>query len=171
MLALVRKQEEDIKMKKNILVAVVSLLVGVILTGSVLYASAPGLMMLEDESKYGFDETVAVFEEEVKNAGWKIAGLHDMQEILKGFDHDVDAIKIYELCSSKYSAVILEQDDERIVSPLMPCRVAIYMKSDGKTYITRMNSMLMAKPFGGLIDEVMQQAAGETEVILEKIIK
>lgn len=157
--------------KQTVIVSVVALLVGVLLTGSILFASAPSLMMMEDESKYGFDETVAQFETAVTDAKWKIAGLHDMKEILDGFGYDVLNVKIYELCSSKYSAVILQEDDERIVSPLMPCRVAIYEKSDGKTYITRMNSTLMAKPFGGLIDEVMQQAAGETEVIIEKLIK
>lgn len=157
--------------KQSLIIALVALLVGAIATGGLLYAAAPDLMMLEDESKYGFEETVEKFEKEVKEAGWKVAGLHDMKEILDGFGYDVDNIKIYELCSSKYSALILEEDDERIVSPLMPCRVAIYEKSDGKTYITRMNSTLMAKPFGGLIDDVMQDAAGETEIILEKLIK
>ena len=157
--------------KQTVIVSVVALLVGVLLTGSILFASAPSMMMMEDESKYGFDETVAQFETAVTDAKWKIAGLHDMKAILDGFGYDVLNVKIYELCSSKYSAVILQEDDERIVSPLMPCRVAIYEKSDGKTYITRMNSTLMAKPFGGLIDEVMQQAASETEVIIEKLIK
>lgn len=157
--------------KDRVLVAVAALILGALISVMVVYVSAPGMMMLEDESKYSFDETVTKFEKEVKEAGWKVAGLHDMKAILEGFGHDVDNIKIYELCSSKYSAEILKEDDERIVSPLMPCRVAIYEKSDGKTYITRMNSPLMAKPFGGLIDEVMQKAAGETEVILDKLIK
>ena len=157
--------------KDRILVGSVALVLGAAIALGVVYAAAPSMMMLEDESKYSFDETVSVFEQEVKNAGWKVAGIHDMKAVLAGFGHDVMNVKIYELCSSKYSAVILEQDDERIVAPLMPCRVAIYEKSDGKTYITRMNSTLMAKPFGGLIDSVMQQAAGETEVILARLIK
>lgn len=157
--------------KQGLVVGALALVLGAVIALAGVFAAAPSMMMLEDESVYGFDETVSAFEREVKAAGWKIAGLHDMKQILAGFGHDVLNVKIYELCSSKYSAVILERDDERIVSPLMPCRVAIYEKSDGKTYITRMNSILMAKPFGGLIDEVMQKAAGETEVILAKIIK
>ena len=157
--------------KQTIIVAIVALLVGAFLTGGIAYSSAPSLMMLEDVSKYDFEETVQRFEEEVNAAGWKIAGIHDMKEVLDGFGYDVLSVTIYELCSSKYSAVILEQDDERIVAPLMPCRVAIYEKSDGKTYVGRMNSILMARPFGGLINDVMQQAARETEVIIDKIIQ
>ncbi|MFO8068361.1 MAG: DUF302 domain-containing protein [Bacteroidales bacterium] len=158
-------------MKKELIYGIGGLVAGLLITLIVVYKSAPGLMMVEDESKYSFEETVEVFEKEVKAAKWKVAGMHDMQAILADFGHDVKAIKIFELCSSKYSKTILDLDDERIVSPLMPCRVAIYEKSDGKTYITRMNNTLMAKPFGGVINDVMQQASGETEVFISKLIK
>lgn len=157
--------------KQSIIVGVAALLIGVILTGGFLYKAAPGLMMFEDESKYGFEETLEKFEAEVKDAGWKVAGIHDMQKILKDYGYDVKAVKIYELCSSKYSAEILEKDDERIVSPLMPCSIAIYEKSDGKTYISRMNSSLIAKPFGGTINDIMQQASDDTEKIIDKLVK
>ncbi|NLP47547.1 MAG: DUF302 domain-containing protein [Clostridiales bacterium] len=156
--------------KGTILGVVIGLLVGVLLTGLVVFKMAPGLMMLEDVSKYGFEETVDKFEKEVTDAGWKISTVHDMQKTLQGFGHEVGEIKIYELCSSKYSAEILKLDDERIVSPMMPCRVAIYTKSDGNTYIGRMNSPLVSKFFGGVIDEIMQLAAGDTEEMLKVLI-
>lgn len=158
-------------MKKEFIYGITSLVVGVLVTLLVVYQSAPGLMMVEDESKYNFEKSVEVFEKEVKAAKWKVAGMHDMQAIMAGFGHDVKAVKIFELCSSKYSKTILDLDDERIVTPMMPCRVAIYEKSDGKTYITRMNNSLMAKPFGGVINDVMQKASAETEVFIEKMIK
>ena len=158
-------------MKKEFIYGIVGVVAGLLITLIVVYKSAPSLMLVEDESKYDFNKTVEVFEKEVKDAKWKVAGIHDMQKILAGFGHDVEAIKIFELCSSRYSKTILDLDDERIVSPLMPCRVAVYEKSDGKTYITRMNNSLMAKPFGGVINDVMQKAAGETEVFINKIIK
>ncbi|MCE7792044.1 DUF302 domain-containing protein [Salipaludibacillus sp. CUR1] len=155
----------------KLLIGVIGAVAGLLIAFIFIYQAAPDLMMVEDESKYSFDETVEVFEEEVREAGWSIAGSHDMQEILEGHGHDVISIKIFELCSSRYSAEILKLDDERIVSPLMPCRISIYEKSDGNTYVTRMNSTLMARPFGGVINEVMQKAAEETEEIIEKIIK
>lgn len=159
-------------MKKNLIIGI---LIGMVFTAGLItllaFQAGPGLMMVEDESQYDFDETIEVFERQVEAAGWSVAGMHDMQEILDSHGHEVMDIKIYELCSSKYSAEILKLDDERFVSPLMPCRISFYEKSDGQTYISRMNSSLMAKPFGGVIDEVMQQAADETEEILEHIIK
>lgn len=139
--------------------------------GFIGFYSLPGLMMLEDETKYDFETTVQVFEDKVNEAGWSILITHDMQETLKGHGHDVKSVKIFELCSSKYSAEILKLDDERIVSPLMPCRVAIYEKSNGKTYIARMDSELLARPFGGVINEVMQQAASEIEDVIVQVIR
>ncbi len=148
-----------------------SALVGGLLVGIIGFYSLPGLMMLEDESKYDFETTIEVLDEELNKAGWSVLTIHDMQETLKSHGHDVMSVKIYELCSSKYSAEILVLDDERIVSPMMPCRVAIYEKSDGKTYIARMDSELLAKPFGGVINEVMQTAASEIEDVLVKLTR
>ncbi len=157
--------------KMSIIVGSASLILGVLITLLILWVSAPSMMMLEDESNYDFDTTIERFEEALDDGGWSVLQIHDMQEVLAGHGHDVDAIKIYELCSSEYSAEILQLDDERIVSPLMPCRVAIYEKSDGNTYIARMNSNLMARPFGGVINDVMQIAADETEVIIDQLIE
>ena len=149
----------------------IGLLLGTLLTLVTIFNQAPKLMIVEDESAYDFATTAAKLEEAVKGAGWSIPTVHDMQKTLKGFGHDIDEVKIYELCSSKYSAIILAVDEGKLVSPMMPCRIAIYVKSDGKTYISRMNSALVAKMYGGIIDEVMQKAFADTEVILKQIIK
>ncbi len=158
-------------MKKKIVAAgVVGLLVGFILMGSVAFLKSPDLMLLEDLSKYDFETSVEKFEQAVVDNGWKVVKIHDMQATLAGFGHDIKAVKIFELCSSRHSVRILELDDERVVSALMPCRVAIYEKSDGKVYVSRMNSQLMAIPMGGVIAEVMGLAAAETEAILNSIL-
>jgi len=156
--------------KKVIVATVAAFVAGVLLTGVVGFTNMDKLMMLEDESPYDFDTTVEAFEQAVAEGGWSVLQVHDMQEILAGHGHDVHAVKIYELCSSQYSAEILALDDERIVSPLMPCRVAIYEKSDGSVYIGRMNSELMARPFGRVIAEVMEVAAVETEVVIAQVL-
>ena len=156
--------------KQLVFVGLGALVAGVVLTAVIGFFSLPSLMMLEDRSPNDFETTVALFEQEVRAGGWSVLKVHDMQGILKNHGHDVAAVKIYELCSSRYSAEILALDDERIVSPLMPCRVAIYEKSDGSVYIARMNSQLMAMPFGGVINRVMQSAAVETEVVIRNVL-
>jgi len=144
---------------------------GALAMALIAFFSAPALMMMEDESRYGFEETVSRFETKVDEAGWSIVNTHDMQAVLDGHGYDVDRVETFELCSSEYSAEILKLDDERVVSPLMPCRISVYETSDGSVYISRMNSSLMARTFGGVINDVMQKAAAETEEIIDPLIE
>ena len=157
--------------KQAIITGTAGLIAGFIIMAILGFYSLPGMMMLEDTSPHDFDTTVEHFEQAVKEAGWSILTVHDMQETLHRHGHDVKSVKIFELCSSKYSAEILKLDDERIVSPLMPCRIAIYEKSNGNTYISRMDSELLATPFGGVIKDVMQVAAVEIEEVIAQVLR
>jgi len=156
--------------KKLVASFAVGLVMGALCMVLVVANQAPKLMIVEDASRYDFATTVEKFEQAVKDAGWSIPKVHDMQATLKGFGHEIDNVTIFDLCSSKYSAVILAKDEGKIVAPMMPCRVAMYTKSDGKTYIARMNSALVAKLYGGLINEVMEKAYLETEAIVKPLM-
>lgn len=160
-------------MRINKLVATfaIGLVAGALCMALVIINQAPKLMIVEDVSRYDFATTVEKFEQAVKEAGWSIPKVHDMQATLEGFGHEIGNVTIFELCSSKYSAVILADDDAKIVAPMMPCRVAMYTKGDGKTYIARMNSALVAKLYGGIIDEVMEKAYLETEAIVKPLMQ
>lgn len=159
-------------MKKNLLTGIIAFVLGVLLTIFAMYQAAPGLMLLEDEGKFAtFDETVAKLEESVKAHNWKLVTTHDLKKTLEKFGKDVKEVKVFELCHPDHAYKILKENDERIVSALMPCRVAIYEKNDGKVYISRMNSGLMASTMDGVIPEVMKEASVENELILEAILK
>ena len=155
---------------KAIGIGIAGVLVGVLALGGILWVSAPSLMMTEDESPYGYEETVAVFREAAAGAGWSILNYTDMQAVVARHGADVPGVTVFDLCSSKYSIEILERDDERIVTPMMPCRVSVYETSDGTTYVARMNSGLVASMFGGLINEVMQKASAETEAFIRTVV-
>lgn len=128
-------------------------------------------MILEHQSRYDFDGTVAQLKENVADAGWSVVGEFDYQEILGERGYDINNIKILAICSGQHSAAILELDDERMVSPLMPCRVAVYEKSDGNTYIAQLNSGVVAQPFGGVIADTMMEVALDTEAIVQDLIQ
>ena len=157
-------------MKKNIIIAVTSLIAGILIAAILGYLLAPSAMMIEDESKYDFEESVSKFEEAVAESGWTLPATHDLQASMDKFGYDVKQVKVFELCHPDHASKILQESDERIVSSLMPCRVAIYEKDDGNVYISRMNTSLMAGMMGGLIKDVMADASNETEVILESIL-
>ncbi len=158
-------------MKKSVIIGIVTFLIGALVSVGVIYKMAPGMMIHESESKYDFETSVARFESAVEEHGWKLPHVHDLQKTMDNFGKDVQSVKVFELCHPEHAAKILEKDQERIVSSMMPCRVAIYEKSDGKVYISRMNSGLMAGTMGGIVAEVMSEAAAENEEILQSILK
>ena len=70
-------------------------------------------------------------------------------------------------CNPDLAEKILLTDDERIVSNMMPCRVAVYQKEDGKVYYSRMNAGLLSKAMGKVTRKQMSVAAKDTEKFLE----
>ena len=108
----------------------------------ILYSVAPSMMMFEDKIDLKFDDAVAKFEQSVKKNNWKIPHVHDLKKSMEKFGMTgIKEVKVFELCHPKHAGKVLELDDERIVSVLMPCRIAIYEKSDGNVYVSRMNSV------------------------------
>lgn len=123
-------------------------------------------MILEGQSPFGFQETVDRLSRAIENRGWKTPALHDLQQTMKSFGKEVLPVKVFEICHPAHSGRILEKDAERIVSVMMPCRISVFERSDGKTYVTRINAGTMAEVFGGLIQEVMTDATAEVEEII-----
>jgi uncharacterized protein (DUF302 family) len=89
-----------------------------------------------------------------------------LQKTLHDNGKDVLAVKVISLCHPRHSGKLLATDNERIVSSLMPCRISVYEKSDGKTYVSRLNSSLMAPLIGDLVAEVMSRSAADVEEII-----
>ncbi|HOI31499.1 MAG: DUF302 domain-containing protein [Bacteroidales bacterium] len=156
---------------KQIGIGIAGLVFGVVLALLIVNSMAPKMMLIESESPYDFNTTVERFEKSVAQANWKIPAVHDLQATMHKFGHNVRAVKVFELCHPDHAVKILKEDEERIVSSMMPCRVAIYERADGKVYFSRMNSRLMAGMMGGIIDEVMAEAFKENEAIIKNSMK
>ena len=127
-------------------------------------------MFLETLSPFDFGSTVELLSKEIENKSWKISNVYDLQKTLNQHGKDVLPVKVFSLCHPNHSSRILEKDSERIISSMMPCRVSIYEKTDGKTYISRMNSSMIAAGFGGIAEQVMTESANEVEEIIENIL-
>lgn len=128
-------------------------------------------ILIENESRYDFSVTVEKLSETIINAGWKTPAIHDLQNTIRNFGKDILPVKVFEICHPKHSSRILELDNERIVSTFMPCRISVYEKSDGKTYISRINAGLLSKGFGSLVEEVMTLANDEMETMILTLIE
>ena len=127
-------------------------------------------MLLESESKFDFKETVEMLKLEAEKKTWKISGTHDLQQSLKVSGTDVLPVTVLAICHPKHSGKVLTLDDERIVSTLMPCRISVYQKSNGKTYISRLNSSTVAESFSGIISQVITEAGADIEEIIAPLI-
>jgi uncharacterized protein (DUF302 family) len=138
---------------------------GLLLTAIVGYVMAPSLMFTERPSPYGMEETVARIQHniadnpELKAKGWALSGLRNPAKAVQTDGGNVLPVMMIEACSTKYSKPILNDDHVRFLSILMPCKVSVYKKNDGKVYIGSMNAGLMGKMFGPLVGEVMGKVA------------
>lgn len=127
-------------------------------------------IFFETESPFGFDETIEKIVESITAEGWKMPAVHDLQQTMLNFGKDVLPVRVFEICHPKHSSRILEKSDERIVSSMMPCRISVYLKADGKTYISRINSGMIAASIGGLISEVMSDSTKDVELIIKNAL-
>lgn len=128
-------------------------------------------MFLEFQSKFEFDATVSKLIETIENASWKVQITHDLQQSLKNKGYEVPAVKVIELCNPNVAQLILSKDDERIYSNLMPCRISVYEKSDGITYLSLMNAGVMASQIGGVVEEAMSKAFEESMGFVKSVTK
>ena len=128
-------------------------------------------IFIENVSPTDFQSTVDRLSKEIESKSWKISNIYDLQKTMEKNGKIVLPIKVFSLCHPNHSSKILEKDSERIISSMMPCRVSVYEKYDGKTYISRMNSFIISSSFGGLIEEVMTDSAKEVEGIIERTLR
>jgi uncharacterized protein (DUF302 family) len=153
-------------MKKNIAIGGVGgFLLGVLVAGLLGWFMMPGLMIDESVSKLSFDETVQAVQDGAAAEDWTVPSVMRLDESLKKSGFDVTPVAVVELCKPDLANDILSDDDSRVVSSLMPCRVAIYETADGEVVISRMNTSLMSKMFGGSIADTMSEATAQTEQI------
>ena len=127
-------------------------------------------MFFENRSRYNFDETLKQLTELVVENEWKVIHVHDLQETMRKNGKEVLPVKVVEICKPDYAYRLLSDDSLRIYSNMMPCRVSVYMKTDGITYISRMNSAMFASKIGGVMLEVMGKAFDDVEHMIKKIV-
>jgi uncharacterized protein (DUF302 family) len=127
--------------------------------------------VIEKPSRFDFDNTVKLLIAEAERREWKVPAVHDLQQSLAKSGKKVKSVKVIELCKPEYSGQMLELNDERIMSVMMPCRISVYTKDDGKTYVALLNGSEMVAGQPGKIAKIMKAASDETfEIVSTTII-
>lgn len=148
--------------------AVIGFVAGLVLVILAGWRMAPSLMFTERVSPFGLEETVARIQQNIQKAGngWALSGLRNPAKAVQADGSNVLPVMMIEACSTKYSKPILKEDTVRFLSILMPCKISVYKKNDGKVYIGAMNAALMGKMFGPLVGEVMGKVAEDQKKFL-----
>ena len=132
-----------------------------VFAGIMAYSYTSSLMFWEVPSPFGVEETVARIQQNIQNVGngWSLSGLRNPAKAVETDGGNTLPVLMIEACSTKYSGPILKDDKVRFLSILMPCKISVYKKNDGKTYIAGMNAGLMGHFFGPMVGEIMGQVA------------
>jgi uncharacterized protein (DUF302 family) len=127
-------------------------------------------IIVEQVSKYTFDRTVELLVERAQNKNWNVPAVHDLQQSLAKSGKTVRPVKVIEICKPEYSGRMLELNHERIVSVMMPCRISVYQKEDGKAHVALVNISKLSGELPDHVSSVMNAAAAEVQEIVSGVI-
>lgn len=128
-------------------------------------------LIIEQVSPFDVATTIEKIIENAAQRQWQNPAVHNLQQSLSKSGKDVRPVQVVEICKPEYSGNMLEKNHERISSILMPCRISVYEKEDGKTYIALLN---MAGLTGGLSDSIadaIKGASDETFEIVSSVVE
>jgi uncharacterized protein (DUF302 family) len=142
---------------------------GMLATALLAWNLAGGLMFQERVSPFGMEETIARIQHNIQDTGngWTLSGLRNPARAVESDGGNTLPVMMIEACSTKYSGPILKDDGVRFLSILMPCKISVYKKQDGKVYIGNMNAGLMGQMFGPLVGDIMKKVAADQAKFLE----
>ena len=86
--------------------------------------------------------------------------------MLKITDTDIGPNRVIKMCEPFAAAKLLVKDEYKQLTAMMPCTIAVYVKSDGRTYISMMNLELMGQMFGGDVADMAAELAPQMDAML-----
>lgn len=125
-------------------------------------AGEPPQLLIERASPLTFEQTLARLEANAKALGWKVPGKWkvDFQRNLKKVTGtDIGPNQVIKMCEPHAAARLLSHDAYKQLAAMMPCTIAVYEKSDGKTYISMMNLEVMGQLYGGEVAQMTAELA------------
>lgn len=136
---------------------------GVVSVCAIAWSIGGGLMFREVPSPFQVEETVARIQQNIQQAGngWSLSGLRNPGKAVEQDGGNTLPVLMVEACSTRYSGPILKNDAIRYLSILMPCKITVYKKGDGKVYIGLMNAELIGSLFGPEVHALMKDVAAD----------
>ncbi len=127
-------------------------------------------LIIEQVSPYDVAATVEKLIASATGKEWQNPAVHNLQQSLAKSGKTVRPVQVIEICKPEYSGHMLEKNHERIVSVMMPCRISVYEKEDGKAYVALINTSAMSAGMPPTIADAMKKASDETFDIVKSVI-
>ena len=129
-------------------------------------------MMQEKQSKLGVNETVEALKKAGEARGWKIAGVFDAQDAMKKAGHkEAKPMKILGMCHPKLAEAVLTAQQKAQMPPSLTCRYSVYESLDGKVFVMRFNTALMAQMSKGEVAAALGNLANEEDAMMAAVMK
>jgi len=128
-------------------------------------------ILIEQVSPFDVPTTVEKIIAAALQREWQNPATHNLQQSLAKAGKEVRPVQVVEICKPKYSGAMLEKSDERIVSVMMPCRISVYEKEDGKTYVALLNMEAMAAGLPLAALDAVSGASDESIEIVKSVIE
>ncbi|GAO29625.1 hypothetical protein JCM15548_11834 [Geofilum rubicundum JCM 15548] len=128
-------------------------------------------ILSERESRLDFEQTVEQLQANAAELGYVVPIVHDMQANMLKAGVEVAPAKIIELCHGGRAKEILTSDYDRFNMSMLPCRVAVYEKEDGLTYISWTNYDQFSQLEHGVSMAVFRQVADDYDEIITPLLK
>lgn len=127
-------------------------------------------MLIEVASPLGFDETLDKIVENAKEVGWKVPGkwgINFQKNLEYVTGEDIGPNRVIGMCEPFAAVKILKHDEYKVLTAMMPCTIAVYEKSDGKTYISIMNMRMLKLMYGGVMGEIADELAPQMDKMID----
>lgn len=126
-------------------------------------------MLIEVPSPLGFEETLERLEANARELGWKVPQswkVDFQQNLLRVTETDIGPNRVLKMCEPFAAVKLLQKDEYKMLTAMMPCTLAVYQKSDGKTYVAMMNLEAMGQMYGGDVLEMSRELAPQMEQMI-----
>lgn len=131
----------------------------------------PGFkMLIEVPSPLGFEATLDRLEANAKELDWKVPEkwkVDFQKNLMKVTDTDIGPNRVIKMCEPFAAVKLLLKDEYKMLTAMMPCTIAVYEKSDGKTYVAMMNLEAMGQMYGGDVLKMTNELAPQMAQMLK----
>ncbi len=130
-------------------------------------------MMLERPSRLGFDATVAALQRNAQARGWKLAEVFDAQDAMrKAGNKEAKPMMVLSMCPQAQVEAVLKAEQAARIAPVgVNCRYSVYQGMDGRIYVMRYNTALIAQMAKGEVATALNNLAKEEGAVMAGVVR